>query len=334
MSTGSSRSCLPPDLPGAWRGVRTWAPAGPGWQPWRVDPELVELVMSATVRELARIPNGVRLDVVTDATRLEVACAGPAGTRERWVDVVVDGHLSESFVAAGDVRTVELPGNVAHVELWLPHSQPTRVDRVLLHGATVLDAAPVTAPRWVVYGSSITQCNDAPTPTQTWPALVARRNLWDLTALGMSGQCHLDPPLAQACGQCAPDVITLCLGTNVYGGNTFNARSLGPTVAGFVALVRTLTTAPIIVVSPLAARTERETTVNAVGLTQADIRDIVHDAVGLLQRRDDRLHLIDGTEILSGDELFLLSDGLHPTPEGYRVIADRLGPQLAALAGI
>lgn len=286
--------------------------------------------------ELARIPNGVRLEVDTDAAALEVALtttAAHAGSARR-LDVVVDGELLATREAGGSVSArIELPGRLARVELWLPHAAPTILHRVLLHEVTQLTPAPPRGPRWTVHGSSITQCNQADTPTGTWPALVAAQNSYDLTALGMAGQCHLDPPLAETIGRSRPDLVTLCLGANIYGAGTFSERSLPPAVIGFVDHVRRLTDGPIVVMSSIAAGPHREDQPNTAGLTQRQTRDLVHHSVEVLQRHDPLISLIDGTEILGFDEMELLGDLLHPTPEGYRVMAERLAPRLADALG-
>lgn len=321
---------MPTALPQAWHGAASWSDASPGEQPWRVKPDLVNMIMEETMVERAQVPNGVRLTVDTDASILECTLASrPAGVVAH-ADVVVDGMLAQT-VRIEELTTfrVALPGTAARVELWLPHSAPTSVLDILLHDSNYLRAAPVQKTRWCTYGSSITQCNQAPSPTQTWPALVAAENSWDLTALGMAGQCHLDPPLAQTCGEANPDLISLCVGANIYGGSTFNARSLPATIIGFVSHIRRLTDAPIVVMSPIASRPERENTPNAVGLSQRDIRDIVHQSVERMQPNDPRLSLIDGTTVISEQEQHLLGDGLHPTPEGYRTMAERLAPRLA-----
>ena len=328
----TTRSVMPADLPGAWHGAATWTQTPDGAQPWRVRPELLERVMSTEVDELARIPNGVRLAVDTDARALEVALTATEAHAEsaRCVDVLVDGQLLTTAEVAGPTTLrVELPGEAARVELWLPHAAPTTLQQVLLHETTDVGPAAPSGPRWTVHGSSITQCNQADSPTGTWPALVAAQNSWELTALGMSGQCHLDPPLAETIGRSRPDLVTLCIGANIYGAGTFSERSLAPAVIGFVDHVRRLTDAPIVVMSSIAAGPHREDEANAAGLTQRQIRELVHRSVEVLRRTDPRITLIDGTEVLGFEEMELLGDLLHPTPEGYRVMAERLAPRLS-----
>lgn len=329
------RSVLPTDLPEAWHGAATWTSVPDGLQPWRVTPGHLERIMSAEVEQLARIPNGVRLAVDTDARAVEIALTTTEahGDAARRVDVVVDGELAASRDAGGDASVrVELPGRSAGVELWLPHAAPTVLRQVLLDGATTVTPSLPRGPRWVMHGSSITQCNQAESPTGTWPALVAARNSVELTALGMSGQCHLDPPLAETIGAARPDLVTLCLGANVYGAGTFTARSFVPAIIGFVDHVRRLTDAPIVVVSPTAAGPHREEQRNSAGLDQREIRHLVHVAAEVLQRGDPLITLIDGSQIITTAEMHLLGDLLHPTPQGYRVMAERLAPRLAAAA--
>lgn len=327
---------LPSDLPEAWYGAATWTTTDEGQQPWRVRPEHLAQIMSAEMEELSRVPNGVRLEVETDASSLEITLTSAPAPDDAvpCADVVVDGALTRTVGIDGRTSVrIGLPGTPARVELWLPHSAPTSVAEVAFEGASQLAPAAPRGLRWAVYGSSITQGNQAASPTGTWPALVAAQNSWELTALGMSGQCHLDPPLAETIGEARPDLVTVCLGANVYGAATFTARSLPPTVIGFLAHVRRLVDAPIVVMSPTAAGAHREEQPNAAGLDQRDVREIIHRCVRSLQQHDPRLTLIDGTEIVSTDELDLLGDLLHPTAEGYRVMAARLAPRLAEAAG-
>ncbi|WP_151904776.1 GDSL-type esterase/lipase family protein [Brachybacterium ginsengisoli] len=326
----------PRELPEAWHGAAVWTEVAGGQQAWRVRPEHLARILSADMDELSRIPNGVRLEVDTDAAALELELTTEEayGDAARRVDVLVDGELVATREAGGRIRhLIDLPGRGSRVELWLPHSAPTVLHRAVLHGASRCSPAAPRGPRWAVYGSSITQGNQADSPTGTWPALVAAQNSYELTALGMSGQCQLDPPLADTLGAAGPDLITLCLGANVYGAGTFNARSLPPVVIGFVDHVRRLSDAPIVVMSPTAAGPHREELKNSAGQDQRELRAQIHEAVEVLQREDPLITLIDGSEIITTQEMHLLGDLLHPTPEGYRVMAERLAPRLAAVLG-
>jgi len=147
---------------------------------------------------------------------------------------------------------------------------------------------------------------------------------------GIRGAVQLDPIVARHIRNTPAGIISLCLGINVWGSASFSHRSLGPAIVGFIATVRDGHPVTLVVITPIVAP-ERETTRNGSGLTLRDIRTIVSDVVvGLQERGDDALTLIDGLEILGLDESDLLGDGLHPGPEGYRLMAERLRPRLVA----
>ena len=328
----ATRRILPEDLPGAWPGAATWTGVAGGAQPWRLAPAQLARIGSTDVAELARIPNGVRLAVETDARRLELALTTQESYADapRRADLVIDGERTATLEVGGRTELLlDLPGSLSRVELWLPHTAPTVLHQALLHEASVLVPAPPRGPRWTVHGSSITQCNEADSPVGTWPALVAAQNDYELTALGLSGQCHLDPPVAETIGRSRPDLVTLCIGANIYGASTFTERSLLPALIGFVDHVRALTPAPIVLMSTITSGPHREDAPNDAGLTQRRLREIVHQGAELLATEDPLFTVVDGTEIITAEEMHLLGDQLHPTPEGYRVMAERLAPRMA-----
>jgi lysophospholipase L1-like esterase len=184
----------------------------------------------------------------------------------------------------------------------------------------------------LVYGSSITHCRAAASPTRTWPALVARDLDADLTCLGFGGQCHLDPMVARLMRDRSADLIVTCLGINVYGNGSFNSRSLQPAVLGFLSTVRDgHPKDPIIVISPIASPS-RENTVGGADLTLAQVRSEVHSAAQVLREHGDSdVHLIDGRTLLGPGQAHLLHDGLHPDAEGYEVMARSLTAELDRL---
>ncbi|MEV0398345.1 SGNH/GDSL hydrolase family protein [Polymorphospora rubra] len=155
--------------------------------------------------------------------------------------------------------------------------------------------------RWVTYGSSITQCHAAAGPSETWPALVARRLRWDLTRLGFSGECHLDPITARAIAERPADLISLCLGINVYGRGSFGPRTLAGQVSGFVQTIRGAhPSVPIVVISPIISPS-RETLPNPAEMTLEDVREAVTGAVTTLRRHGDaRLHLVERSSLWVG----------------------------------
>ncbi|MGC0249073.1 GDSL-type esterase/lipase family protein [Pseudactinotalea sp. Z1748] len=332
MSTeaGILRPCL--DSP-FWRGAVGWVPEAQWWQPWRVLPDRIARAHAPTLLEVARMPTGVRAEFRTDAGALRLPVEYSSTERVALLDVVVDGELHARMdlpVGVSDVR-VSLPPGTHQVQLWLPQAGPTRIGELELQDAEVVE--PIErGRRLTTYGSSITLCSAAYGPSRTWPALVAQSHGWDLTCLGYSGQCHLDPIAARTIAAVPADVIALCLGINIYGGSTFNERSFAPHVSGFIEQVREAhPNAPITVITPIASP-EREATPNHAGMTLEQMRTDITEVVQVLQTDDDDVHLVDGLQILGLHEAHLLPDGLHPDGEGYELMARRLAPILGSLS--
>ncbi|MEV6646964.1 GDSL-type esterase/lipase family protein [Amycolatopsis sp. NPDC051371] len=263
--------------------------------------------------DVALMPAGVRLEFDTNARGFDwdVETTG-------YIDVVVDEELVSRSHA---VHVDGLPAGRKRVRIWLPQSSHVRLGELELNGEL---AAVPEGPRWIAYGSSITQCRLAAGPSETWPALVATDLGWSLRCLGFAGECHLDPAVARYIRDTEADVISLCVGVNIHGAASFSARSLGPALEGFVRTIRDgHPDTPILLTTPLHAP-DREQQPNALGLTLADVRAEVANAA-------HGLPVVDGPSILGPADAGLLADGLHPDAEGYRLIAERMRRHLAAL---
>ena len=313
----------------AWDGLVALIRDGDWWQPWRLPPDRVETAHAPDLAIRARMPAGVRFAVRTDAVRVAIVLDGDAESAP--VDVLVEGKRTQRLAVVPGHSVVEaiLPPGLKSMELWLPHVGQTRIGVLTFTGQTDIVPAPSGGPRWITYGSSITQCRTANGPSETWPAVVTRQYAWRLTCLGFGGECHLDPVVARTIRDATADLITLCLGINVYELATFSPRTFASAVSGFIETVRDgHPDVPLAVITPIASP-DRERRQNLVGMTLEDVRNGVVAAVETLaQLGDENLHLIDGRELLGAHEGNLLHDGLHPSADGYRAIATRIAPRL------
>lgn len=322
---------LRPDTrPDAWRGAVGWEERNGAIRAWRLLPELVDRAFAPDLIVNARQSVGVRLDIDTDAE--SIALGGDLLLdipRDSRIDVIVDGELHRriDLVAGPFALDVPLPAGTHRVQAWLPQVGETWIRSVQLSGSAAPAAAAPT--RWTTYGSSISQCNAASGPSETWPALVARALDWDLTCLGFGGQCHLDPVSTRTIATVPADIISLCLGINVMGNASMSPRAFAPQVAGLIDQVRAAhPSAPIAVITPIVAP-GLESTPNAVGATLQGMREAIAEVVAGTD--DDLLHLIDGPRILGLDDAHLLSDGVHPDADGYRLMGERLTAALGEL---
>ncbi|TCO48541.1 lysophospholipase L1-like esterase [Kribbella antiqua] len=321
-----------------WTGYRHREVDADGWTTfWRLDPRGQDFRLidwtgdperpGHRLWDRAAMPAGVRGIWRTTASTVSLELRADPGIYASLapVDVLVDGSLHQRCeIEPGDQRiAVELPGKPVEVEIWLPQSGMIAVRRLSFDGEA--DPQAPSGPRWITYGSSITQCTGADGPSETWPALVARKHQWDLVALGFAGECHLDPIAARTIRDVPARLISLCLGINVYGGETYSGRTLPGQVEAFVSTVREgHPHTPLVVITPLL-KPNIEGKPNALGLTLDDIRTCVE----LGARTDPEVQLIDGRTVLtSGEARAFYADDVHPTADGYRLIAERLSPLL------
>jgi len=139
----------------------------------------------------------------------------------------------------------------AAVQLWLPQFGTVRIREASLQGEGVQCAAGA-GKRWLTYGSSLTHCQQADGPSETWPALVANHYGWELTSPGFAGECQLDPATESTLQQLPADAISLCLGINSYNAAVFSERSYASQVLGFLTNIRKAhPLVPIAVITPM-----------------------------------------------------------------------------------
>lgn len=325
---------IPPDDPRVtWQGIASLE-RGPGWvAPWRVTHHERTLLFPERLQGRLAMPAGARIAFYSDTTLVagEVVRADPESSP---IDLCCDGELVGTcpLAAREGFRFDGLPRGEKLIELWLPQFGVFRLRALRLRlGASVLPYQD-TRPRWIAYGSSITQCRGAASPTQTWPAIVARTLALDLYCLGVGGECHLDQVVARAIRDSPADLVSLQLGINVQGGSTLNLRTFRPAVLGFILTIRDgHPDIPIVCRSPIVSP-PREETPNAVGMTLEMAREEVLAAVETLRNRGDaNLHYINGLDVLGAESAHLLPDQLHPNAEGYRLMGQRYAPLLARI---
>ncbi len=349
-----------------------------GLLPWRLPAWTRPQYPDERMAEVASLPSGVRLAFRTAATALELEVltsvwhyadeAEPAPTGV--IDLVVDGAYAggadvpignvlhepdpggTTRLVAGEpgrVRFGGLPAGEKDVELWLPPQ--TRTELVALWAdAEVSPPRPTGLRRWVHYGSSISHCEEAASPTATWPVVAASLGGVDVRNLALSGNAQLDPYVARTIRDLPADLISLKLGINVVNRASMRLRTFVPAVHGFIDLIRDgHPETPLLLVSPVICPVAEEVPgptgpdPDSPGLTVAlgdpgDVADgaltltVIRDALaGIVERRaahDPHLHYLDGRELFGAGDLADLPDGLHPNADGYR----RMGRRFAALA--
>jgi len=308
----------------AWEGAISVEHEGEWSQAWRV-PHLERGLYPQALVERAEMPAGVRLAFRTDSTT--VAGVVESQAEAAPLDLYVDGEWIGSAPLVGSDH-FRFEGIDAHgpkrertFELWLPQFGPFRLRSLELSDGATLTRHKDERKRWVTYGSSITQCRTAASPSQTWPGVVARGHDLHLTCLGYGGQCHLDSMIARMMRDRAAEYLSMCVGINIYGANSLSERSFGPGIIGFVRIVREKhPETPFVVMSPIFSP-PREEVQNKVGFTLQGMREEVRAAVEALRAAGDKhVHYVNGLEVFGADLGHLLPDELHPGAEGYKVM--------------
>lgn len=348
-----------------------------GLIPVRLPRDLAQQVPDGFANEVFRMAGGARLVLETEASALEVELAVSRAAvvgsllpvYPFTADLVVDGAC-HAAVTVDDVgtRTFDtqatlleetrtptslrfdgLPPGPKTLELWLP--QTAVVEISALRADAPMGSHEDRRPRWIHYGSSISHCYEAHSPSRTWPAVAARLAGVNLLNLGVAGECFLDQFVARTIRDEPATVISLKLGINVVNADAMKPRTFGPAVHGFLDTVRDgHADTPILVVSPIFCPPHEDTpgptlprdedgpfvaTARAVdeeeaqlGLSLRRIRAILGEIVRERSEDDPNLHYLSGLALFDEGDSADLPDLLHPNGDGYV----RIGERFAAAA--
>ena len=292
-------------------------------RPWRTDYQQKELYPSINddlLKQMSK-PVGVRVRFASSSTSVTLSVL-PAEVARTFDLVIGNERIDTLSMAVGEttLSVGDLPGDETPVEVWLPYDGP--VSLATFDGK---DVRPVSDTRlkWLTYGSSITQCGAAHSPSRTWPATAARACDLNLTCMGFGGQCHLDSMVARLIRDREVDLLTMKLGINMMGAASLSPRTFRGAVIGFTQIIREKhPTMPIGIISPIISP-PREATANAVGFTLEMMRDELTDAVDRIRRArgDKKIYYFDGLEMF-GENLVddYLPDNLHPNGDGYEIM--------------
>ena len=321
---------LKPDAPQlTWQGAVSLQRTEDWVMPWRT-PHPAHVLFPEPLLERSAMPAGVRISFRSNTTQVSGSIVPQNGAG--MLDLCCDGEQIDSIDLAQKDSFVftGLSDGEKLIELWLPQFGQFQLHSLEIDDGATLEPFTDTRPRWITYGSSITQCRAAASPTQTWPAVVARTHGLNLTCLGYGGQCHLDAMVARMIRDLPADYISMCLGINIQGASSLGPRAFRPAIIGAVQIVREKhPDIPIVLMSPICCP-PREENPNTVGFHLKRMREEVQAAAEALQTHGDtQVHYVDGLSVFGADFVHLLPDNLHPDAEGYRVMGKNFVAEVA-----
>jgi lysophospholipase L1-like esterase len=305
----------------------------------RADPTDLDRLPGDTVGT-ARLPVGVRLELIGDAEVLELEYH----TETDDLGYRGEGAGTEFTLITGD-ESVSVPARLgpgtarfvldalARVDadqpmvVYLPEGMRPHVLSVRVEGGAL--EPPPRGPRWIAYGDSIAEGWIASGPSGAWPAVAARHTGLDVVNLGYAGSARGEIPSAQQIAALAADVISVSHGTNCWSRIPFSTAMFREQTRAFLAVLRqSHPDTPIVVTSPIL-RPDAEATPNVLGATLVDLRlSMEHLTRELIDAGDAQLTLVEGGELIGPDDL---PDGIHPGDHGHRVLADAFGGAIAAV---
>lgn len=302
---------------------------GGGAVPWRLPHDRLAYFPShepwGDLSYASALVSGVRIAFASDAR--EIGVLHVPTDKPRPLDMCCDGRLVATVMpdADGWFCCDGLPEGEKDIELWLPVGARFELRGLRLSPDARLRRIIDRRPRWVAYGSSLTQAAGAASPTQTWAAIVARARDVNLTNLGFTGHCQLEPMVARLLRDRPLEALSICAGANCYDG-ALTRRTFRAALIGFVQIVREKHPfAPIALASPPhAPARENGRGPNAAGWTMPLIREEIEAAAEVLRRHgDEGIFYVHGPQLLGPDDAHQPPDGVHPGPDGYRLIAER-----------
>lgn len=302
--------------------------------PWRLPFADIDLYPDDFFRREAIKASGVRLHIRTDAVKITVhgkyICPPHKGCPRYLMDLCQNNKIIATCeYRNGKVGFDKIARGEKELEIWFSPGFDFIFESLELNdGAVLLPVPKDKRTRWITYGSSITHAIRAISPAQTWPAIVARANNWNLLSLGYGGQCILDPMISRLIRDYPADVISLKLGANVYSA-AMNPRSFPAAVIGFISTIREkhpLT--PLILCSPIYMEPWEETP-GLTGLTIKMMRSQISEIVEIFKNRgDSNVHYIDGRMLLGPELAHLQPDKIHPDGEGNLRMAENFQKEL------
>lgn len=306
-----------------------------GTRLWRVPAQDIETLPKG-VQARSKCPSGGRILLKCNTSRLAVRVVAANDVAARRFDTYVNGRLCEAPSAQVTKRDQEhiefelvlfqdLDNREKEILIYLPHLQEVAVKALGVDQATRFSTPERTFARAlpvVFYGSSVCQGSGAVHPGQSYPAIVSRELNLDFVNLGFGGAGKAETNVVDL----VKSIPACCYVFDL--GKSYGAQDASAFHAMLHSIRQRHPEIPIIAITPITSVKEvKEPSYSERSIhTRTVMRDAVMKRIG---EGDRQLQLINGEDLLGFKEHHALSkDGVHPSDQGYRLIATKLAPKL------
>jgi hypothetical protein len=303
---------------------------------WRMPAKAMESLPKG-VQGRSRCPSGGRIVMRCTTTRLALKARAANGGGLKRFDAYVNGQPCKPAVnddkAGAETELVlfqDLDDREKEIVIYLPHLQEVLVGAIGVDEQTRFRAPdhPYARPLPVVfYGSSVCQGSGALNPGQTYPAILCRALNLDFVNLGFGGAGKAETNVVDLVNSIPACCYVFDLGKS-YGMQDATA---------FKAMLQTVRKShphvPIIAMTPITSVKE----VKEPSYSERSVytRNVMRDSVNeLIEAGEKQLFLVEGEDLIGFQEHDALSrDGVHPSDQGYALIATKLSPVILKALG-
>jgi lysophospholipase L1-like esterase len=303
---------------------------------WRMPTREMDSLPNG-VQNRSKFPSGGRIVTRCTTTRLAMRATSVSGSGLKAFDVYVNGQPCKSKVSDKNGAESEMvlfegaDDREKEIVIYLPHLQEVVVQAIGVDRETRFTAPEHRYARplpVVFYGSSVCQGSGAVHPGQTYESILCRELNLDFVNLGFGGAGK-----AEANVVALVNAIPACC--YVFDlGKSYGAQDATAFKAMLQTIRRSHPDTPLIAMTPITSIKEiKEASYSERSIhTRAVMREPVNE---LIQAGDKRILLVEGEDLLGFKEHDALSkDGVHPSEQGYRIIAAKLAPVLKKALGL
>jgi len=303
---------------------------------WRMPAKAMSTLPKG-VQGRSKCPSGGRILLRCTTTRLALRAVAANGGGLKKFDTYVNGQLCKPAVAEKTSDETErvlfqdLDNREKEIVIYLPHLQEVIVKAIGVDPRTKFSAPDHKFARplpIVFYGSSVCQGSGAVNPGQTYEAILCRELNLDFVNLGFGGAGKAETNVVELVNSIPACCYAFDLGKS-YGAQDATAfKAMLQTIRRSHPDISIIAMTPITSVKEVKEPSYSERSVH----TRTVMRDPANE---LIKAGEKQIILVEGEDLIGFKEHAVLSkDGVHPSDQGYGIIATKLAPVFKQALGL